>query len=283
MCYQHPMTISFESVTTIDAFDQVVQLQAEIWGSREDAVPTHMLITFAKEGGLVMLMLDDGVPVGFAYGFPGLTSDGQVKLASHQVGVLPQYRTQGWGYRLKLAQRELALAQGFNLMTWTFDPMQGINARLNLRKLGAVCRTYITELYGDMEDILNKGLPSDRFRVDWWLNSNHVTQHVGGHLAPNFAGYHSLPLLNPSRPGPNGLRLPPAVAAPETGDPVCLVEIPDSLERLKLALPEAALTWRLQTRQLFIHLFAAGYTATDLLRSPEQRNFYLLQKEWSPA
>ncbi|GAB4432309.1 MAG: hypothetical protein Kow0031_13690 [Anaerolineae bacterium] len=261
----------------------MVRLEAEIWGSLEDAVPAHMLLTIAKEGGVVLVMLDGGVPVGFAFGFPALTADGQVKLASHQAGVLPQYRAQGWGLRLKLAQREAALARGFRLMTWTFDPLQGLNARLNLHKLGAVCRTYIPNLYGDMTDILNQGLPSDRFKVDWWLDSDHVAQRVAGNFADAADLLQAAPLLNPSRPGPDGLRLPPDGVAPAVTAPACRVEIPDSLEQLKLARPAAALDWRLQTRQLFTHLFAAGYTVIDLLRSPDRRSFYLLQNNWSPV
>jgi predicted GNAT superfamily acetyltransferase len=242
-----------------------------------------MLLTFAKEGGVVLLMLDDGAPVGFAFGFPALSSDGQVKLASHQAGVLPQYRAQGWGQRLKLAQREAALAQGFTLMTWTYDPLQGLNARLNLHKLGAVCRTYLPNLYGDMDDILNKGLPSDRFKVDWWLASDHVAERSAGQFADAAGLLDSTPLLNPSQPGPDDLRLPPDAVTPAAASPAYLVETPDNLARLKQAQPEAALAWRLQTRQLFTHLFEAGYTATDLLRSPDRRNFYLLQQGWSPA
>lgn len=277
------MTISFESIYTVDECHHVVRLQAEIWGTQEEVVPAHMLLTFAKEGGVVLLMRDDAAPVGFAFGFPALTADGQVKLASHQAGVLPPYQAQGWGHRLKLAQREAALAQGFTLMTWTYDPLQGLNARLNLHKLGAVCRTYLPNLYGDMDDALNRGLPSDRFKVDWWLTSDHVNKRIAGQFAAAAGLLASLPLLNPSRPGPDGLRLPSEAVSPATTAPACLVEIPDSLARLKQVNPEAALTWRLQTRQLFTQLFAAGFTATDLLRSPDQRSFYLLQQGWLPA
>ena len=276
-----PMTLTFRPPHTIDEYRSIEWLQAQIWGSKVDIVPLHMLITFAKEGGIVLLMLDNDAPAGFTFGFPALTADGQLKLASHQAGVLPAYQTQGWGHRLKLAQREAALASGYTLITWTFDPLQGRNARLNLRKLGAVCNTYIPNLYGDMVDALNQGLPSDRFRVDWWLKSTHVAQRIGGDFIEPDDWLDLYPVLNPAQPGPNALALPPDSIKPVADDPAYLIEIPNSLSQLKAEQPQVALNWRLQTRQLFFQLFAVGYTAIDLLRSPTNRNFYLLQKGWS--
>ena len=95
-------------------------------------------------------------------------------------GVHPAYRNRGLGYSLKLAQREHVLAQGIDLITWTFDPLETRNATLNFHKLGAVCNTYLPNLYGDMRDGLNAGLPSDRFQVDWWIASERVAQRLAG-------------------------------------------------------------------------------------------------------
>lgn len=255
-------------------FDMVVRLQAQIWGSLEEAVPTHMLLTLHKEGGIVLLMFDGETPVGFAYGFLSRTGDGQLKLASHQAGMLPPYQSRGMGTRLKLAQRDAALEHGLELITWTFDPLQGRNARLNLHKLGAVCSTYIPNLYGDMSDTLNKGLPSDRFRVDWWLTSERVQAKIEGRWnSPEPA---AVPLLNPPQIRADGWPIPPDPAPLPAGEPRWRVEFPTDLPQLKLAAPELALAWRLHTRQIFENAFATGYTATDLLRH-EGRNFYLLE------
>jgi hypothetical protein len=76
--------------------------------------------------------------------------------------------------------------QGLELITWTYDPLLSRNAHINISRLGAVCKTYLRSEYGDMQDGLNAGLPSDRFKVDWWLRSNRVKRRLSH---PSRAGY----------------------------------------------------------------------------------------------
>ncbi len=277
------MTISIHSVTTIEDCRIIERLQRDIWRSRDlEVTPDHLLLTMAKEGGIVLLALaEDEQPVGFAYGFLGLTADKRLKLASHQVGVLPAYQGSGVGCQLKLAQREAALARQIDCITWTYDPLEGRNARLNMRKLGAVCHTYLRDLYSDMRDELNVGLPTDRFRVDWWLTTEHVLKRLTAQ-APEPALLPSVcPVLNPATRLENGLTAPPDTFDLPESD-CCLVEIPADIQRLKVEAPNLALPWRLQTRHIFERAFANGYTAIDLLRQAG-RNYYLLQKDWQPG
>lgn len=273
------MTITIRAVTTIEECRAIEQLQLEVWDTIElDVTPVTLLSILAKEGGIVLLALDGTEPVGFSYSLPGLTKENRLKLVSHQTGVQPSYQNSGLGYQLKLAQREAALARQFDLVTWTFDPLQGRNAYLNLHKLGAVCNTYLRHLYGDMPDALNRGLPSDRFRVDWWIASPHVTRRLAGQfptLAPANSPY---PLINPAEILPNGF-----LAAPSTFDPpassFCWLQVPPDFPLLKAGASDLALQWRLHTRDLFETYFNAGYTAVDFCRG-DDRNFYLLQKDW---
>lgn len=274
------MTISISPVTTIEECRIIEQLQIEIWGCTElEVAPDHLVLTMAKEGGIVQLATDEtGRSVGFGYGFLAETDAGHLKLASHQVGVLPAYQDTGLGFRLKLAQRAVALDRRLDLITWTFDPLQGRNARFNLRKLGAVAQTYLRDLYGQMRDELNRGLPTDRFKVDWWITTNHVINRLDGHSPELWPAAADCPILNPATILDNGLAVPPdSVDLPHQD--FCLVEIPADLPQLKTQAPELALTWRLQTRQLFEAAFVGGYTAVDLLRR-SGRNYYLLQKNW---
>lgn len=275
------MNVTIRPAQTIADCRRIEQLQLDIWGSGDlDVAPDHLILTIAKEGGVVLLALDEQeTPIGFGYAFIGLTKDNRFKLASHQVGVLPAYQDHGVGYHIKLAQREAALAHKFDLITWTFDPLQGRNARFNLRKLGAVCNTYLRELYGDMRNELNQGLPTDRFRVDWWISTGHVADRIKGPVAdPASPGG---PVLNPAKILSNGLPVPPATFdLPSTG--FCRVEIPVDIQRLKSEAPELAWQWHLQTRDIFETVFAQGYTAVDLLRH-QGRNYYLLQKDWQPV
>jgi predicted GNAT superfamily acetyltransferase len=271
------MTFAITPVHTIEECRLIEQLQIDIWRSTDlEAVPDHMLITLAKEGGIVLLArTQSGQAVGFGYGFLSQTKTGALKLASHQVGVLPAHQDSGLGYQIKLAQRNAALARGLTLITWTFDPLQGRNARFNMHKLGAVSCTYQRNVYGKMRDELNQGLPTDRFRADWWLNSAHVTARLAG--PPPESRPPTCPVLNPAA-GSVDLPQPPASFDPPHG-PCCLVEIPADIQQLKIAAPDLAQAWRLHTRAIFETAFAAGYTAVDLLRR-NGRNYYLLQQNF---
>jgi chorismate synthase len=171
--------ITIHPLTTHDELLAVEQLQRDAWGVPEvDVVPLHMLITPPRHGGLLLGAFDGDRLAGFVFGFLGLTADGRLKHCSHMAGVHPDYRGHGVGYQLKLAQRQHVLAQGLDLITWTFDPLETRNAQLNFHKLGAVCHTYIRNLYGAMRAAINVGPPSDRFEVEWWIRSNRVAHRL---------------------------------------------------------------------------------------------------------
>jgi len=275
------MTITIRPVTIIEECQILERLQAEIWQCDDlEVVPNHAVFTLAKEGNIVLLALDGEKPIGFAFGFLGLTDDHQLKYASHMVGVLPGYQNQGIGYRLKLAQREALLARDIRLMTWTFDPLQARNARFNLRKLGAVCNTYYPNLYGTMRDGLNQGLPSDRFRADWWLDTRRVTDRITGNFRATDSDI-DYPVLNRATKLPTRLLAPPLKFSKSTAE-FCLVEIPPDIDAIKAQDSELALAWRLGTRNIFKYTFAANYTVVDLIRR-QDRTYYLLQKNWQLA
>jgi len=278
----NPMPISIHPVHSIEECRLIEQLQLDIWGSSDlEVAPDHLVLTLAKEGGVVLLVCDGQKPVGFGFAFIGQDEYQRLKLASHQVGVLPAYQNQGIGYKIKLAQREAALARGLDRITWTYDPLQGRNARFNMHKLGAVCNTYIRELYGRMRNPLNEGLPSDRFRVDWWIATDHVAARLRREINEPALSPSTAPVLNPATILDNGLPAPlDSFASPEAA--FCRVEIPADIQRLKTEAPDLAWQWHRQTRAIFETVFEAGYTATDLLRH-EGRNYYLLQKDWQPA
>ena len=166
----------------------VEQLQREVWpGSETDIVPAHLLITAVHNGGVVLGAFDEDKLVGFVFGFPGIesTPDGpRPKHCSHMAGVLASHRDRGLGFALKRAQWQMVRHQGLDHMTWTYDLLLSRNAYLNISRLGAVCSTYRRSEYGEMRDGLNAGLPSDRFQVDWWLNTQRVERRLGKRRAP---------------------------------------------------------------------------------------------------
>ena len=148
---KHPVTkdISIRALKEAAEFHQCEELQRRVWGMEDiSVVPLHLLLTIQKNGGLVLGAFDDqGTMVGFVFGFLGMTDQGQVKHCSHMAGVLPGYQGRQIGYRLKLAQRAHVLAQGLALATWTYDPLEGSNASLNIGKLGQIETCLVPSLF----------------------------------------------------------------------------------------------------------------------------------------
>ncbi len=157
-----------------DEFAACVALQKEVWNfSDADLVPLRLFVVADKIGGQVIGAFDGELMVGFALSIPG-SRFGHPYLHSHMLAVKDSYRDRGLGRRIKLAQRHDAMARGFALMEWTFDPLEIKNAYLNIEKLGAIARRYTINQYGPSSSPLQGGLPTDRLVAEWWLGSNRV-------------------------------------------------------------------------------------------------------------
>jgi predicted GNAT superfamily acetyltransferase len=92
------------------------------------------------------------------------------------LAVKETHRNSGLGREMKLLQRELAMSEGYDLIEWTFDPLEIKNAFFNLEKLGAVVSRYVVNQYGITSSPLQGGLPSDRLVAEWWLRSTRVEE-----------------------------------------------------------------------------------------------------------
>jgi predicted GNAT superfamily acetyltransferase len=269
-------------------------LTRAVWpGDDLDVVPAHLLLAVAHNGGLVAGAFDGERLIGVVFGFPGLaaTAEGlQVKHCSHQLGVHPDYRGRGLGFELKRFQWQIVRGQGIRHVTWTYDPLLSRNARLNIAKLGAVCSTYLRDAYGELRDNLNAGLPSDRFRVDWWLDSPRVAERMAESPSalPDLLGYlrRGARLLNP--PNQAGIAEPPhETTADRWGMDLegihtpLLVEIPADFLSIKACDPGLALAWRLGTQACFEGLFGHGFAVTDFLHEPgpPSRAVYVLRRD----
>lgn len=275
-----PVSIAIRSLTTDAEIRAVEELQRLAWRLPDvEIVPLHVLVTAARNGGLLLGAFDGERLAGFVFGFAGLTPAGRLKHCSHMTGVHPDYRDRNLGYRLKLAQRAAVLAQGIDLITWTFDPLEARNGWLNFHKLGAVCCTYLRSVYGDMRDGLNAGLPSDRLQVDWWIGSPRVEQRLRGADGPPSSGS---PL--PRRwAGTDPTPCAPLLSTGEREEGEVkegrtLITIPVNFQAIKAADLSLAMQWRLATRQQFEAAFAQGLCITDLLRDGDDRR-YLLESD----
>jgi predicted GNAT superfamily acetyltransferase len=166
--------IRIAAVTDLDDCERCVAIQLAVWGySDGDVIPKRVFIVARAIGGQVIGAWAGRELVGFAMALPGYR-DGRAYLHSHMLAVLPEYRNAGLGRRLKLAQRDDALARGIEHMEWTFDPLEIKNAHLNIARLGAIARRYLPDFYGQSSSSLQAGLPSDRLVAEWWLNSDRV-------------------------------------------------------------------------------------------------------------
>ncbi len=158
----------------LDEMRACVALQKEVWGFTDiELVPLRMFVVADKIGGQVIGAFDHDALVGFAFAVPGVR-DQRAYLYSHMLAVRQPYRDTGLGRRLKLAQRDDALSRGFDLMEWTFDPLEIKNAYFNLERLGALARRYNVNQYGITSSPLQGGLPTDRLVAEWWVKSKRV-------------------------------------------------------------------------------------------------------------
>jgi chorismate synthase len=272
----------------------VEDLARAIWpGGDIDVVPAHMLLAVAHNGGLVAGAFAGDSLAGFVFGFPGLVATPeslQVKHCSHQLGVHPDFRDLGIGFELKRFQYQIVRGQGIRHITWTYDPLLSRNAHLNIAKLGGVCDTYLRDAYGELRDNLNSGSSTDRFQVDWWLDSPRVAARMAETSCPrpNLRDYlrSGAGLLNPL--DPVSVAMPPHEALADhwgvalKGAPlVLLVEIPTDFLALKAADPPRALAWRQATRACFESVFDRGFMVTGFLRDPgpPPRALYLLRRD----
>jgi predicted GNAT superfamily acetyltransferase len=176
----------------LDELRACVALQKEVWNFTDaELVPLRMFVVAEKVGGQVMGAFAGGDMVGFALSVPG-TRSGHVYLHSHMLAVRKDHRNGGLGRRLKLMQRQDALARGIELIEWTFDPLEIKNAYLNIEKLGAIARRYNINQYGITSSPLQGGLPSDRLIAEWWLKSKRVETLLDTGKNPSFVAKTSI-------------------------------------------------------------------------------------------
>ena len=291
------MSIVIRPVSDLADFNTLETLQQRIWGMEPDGpwVPAHLLITVAKNGGLVLAAYaPDGEIVGYVFGFLGSTDNdraargaGPLLHCSHMMGVLPEYEGDGIGTALKWAQRDHLRKQRIQLATWTFDPLLGKNAHLNIGKLGTVVRHYHVNLYGEIREELNAGLPSDRFETEWWLDSKRVTHRTEGIDGPSYVWWFKSMVkpINATHPTSTNHRSPGEWR--KTDAPRFLVEIPADFQTMRADDISLAQEWRFHSREVLTWaLGEGGYMVgffNSVIKDGERRSYYVLttNDDWS--
>lgn len=241
------------------------KLQKEVWGWDDlDTMPLMNFIVTREVGGVLIGAFDGETPVGFVFGFVGC-HHGQIVFHSHMLAVLPQFREHGIGHKLKLAQREQALAKGFTCITWTFDPLQSPNAYLNFTKLGVIANDYKINFYGETtSSALHRFIGTDRLWVSWFLESKRVRNRLARRSDVELSQEELERHVSLVETAPDGW--PHTQPISSLDQDYVLIEVPADIGVLQERNPELAVAWRNATRSAFTDALGAGYIVQEFYR-----------------
>lgn len=271
------MSITIRPLADLRERQDCVRLQESTWGQGfADQVPPSILMIAQETGGVASGAFDGDRLVGFVFGISGLR-DGRKIHWSDMLAVLPEYRGRNLGFLLKLHQRDLLLPLGVEVVLWTFDPLVSRNAYLNLRRLGAISRTYKRDLYGRSGSPVHADIGTDRLLAEWWISDDRVAERLVGAAAPPESRSDAR-LVNPPAPG-GGLPRPGQRVEPGDGEAI-QIAVPADIDALRREDPGLAKSWREQLRESFEAAFNGGYTAADLVRG-ERVSRYILTRGFS--
>ncbi len=279
------MTYTLRCLETYDDYHACERLQQHAWRFSDplDVIPLTNLVTAQKWGGLVLGAFDEGGELhGFCYGFLGRDPEGRLVHCSHMLAVDERARNMGLGARLKWAQRDYVLAQGVDMIVWTFDPLESINACLNFGKLGGLSDDYVINLYGETASKLHAGTTTDRLTIKWLINSARVKKRTAGEVGVVagrlMAGEVEAPwALQADGWGPGEPDL-------ELDGPHIRCEIPVNVQDAKVHDHRAVVAWREATQGVFNAYFERGYYVRECVHlsaaqsSVGPQTAYLLEK-----
>ena len=268
--------IIIRDIERVPEMREVETLQKDVWGSNDlDVVPLTMLVASREVGAVLVGAYDESMLVGFVYGFPAY-ENGQVTHHSHMLAVRPSYRNHNLAYKLKLAQRERVLAQSIKRITWTFDPLQSLNAYFNFGKLGVLADTYKINFYGAATSSFLHQIGTDRLWVTWLLDGERVRQRLQSEKQQTLLEPGRIPCLvqvaandAPQRNLSSGIGSQEHLS----------IEIPVDFNALQNRNAALAVEWREATRWAFTEAMASGYLVEEFYRRKDQSvGVYLLRQ-----
>jgi predicted GNAT superfamily acetyltransferase len=272
----------YKEMLDFSEYDILEDIQVDAWGMPpRELVPKRLMYATLKSGGIVIGAYKNGEVIGYCWGWIGNNEIYGVYVYSHHNAVRKEYQDQGIGLNLKLKQREWAQKQGYELINWTFDPLQSKNCYLNLHKLGVICNIYKRNYWGEMKDVLNKGMDTDRFYCNWYLNSKNVEEKIQG----KSKNYSNIIQNNDNKVFDtitDDNKLIPKEVNLELNSDIIAVEIPSNFNELIRNDKEVLIAWRGTTRTVFENYFDKGYKAVDFVIDKESnilKCYHILEKE----
>jgi len=268
--------VTIHALDTQEDFDRLVHIQRAVWNHPDvDLTPAHQFCASSRMGAILLGAFVGRELAGFVYSFPAVLR-GKACQHSHLLAVLPEFQGYGLGKALKWAQREEAVKRGYDLLTWTFDPLQTRNANLNLQALGAVSRTYLPNFYGMTAALcVGPGIPTDRLLIEWPIRARLVTRMADAKAKKPCYDPERLPKALERKTGGEGTFAPPGRPRLDLADPVLLVEVPRDIKALAFRCDLIA-AWQSNLRRALQGYFARGYVAGHFVFG--DRAFYVLKK-----
>lgn len=250
-------------LTTYDDYRLIGDIQRETWGDDpvEFLSPALLAVTHKIGGIIAGAFSDKGEAIGFVYGLPGKRAGVDIHW-SHMLAVLPSWRGKGIGRELKQFQKEFVREQGIRYINWTYDPLESVNANLNIARLGAIPVEYARDLYGDGTfSKLARQIGTDRLIVTWFLHDTDRQSYLDGYQGQP-------PIEETEQVISRDLSFRPGV---ENAQAV-RIRIPASIQDVKAQDPDAAQAWRKATRLAFQHYFGLDYAVRSIHQDSMTRN-----------
>jgi len=263
------LALTLRSFRDDEDYNACVALERRTWGDAfAELVPPSILMISQKVGGISAGAFDaDGALLAMVYGLTGIRA-GKPFHWSHMLAVDPRARGLGLGREMKLYQRDCLLAIGVDCMEWTFDPLEVVNATLNIKRLGAIPIDYALDVYGSGDTSgLHSGIGTDRFIVRWNLEA----PHDAGAAAARFDD--SVPVVDTDR---EGLPRQGEFSLPDADK--IRIEVPRNIQVAKNEAPGMGRRWRMATRRCFRHYMGSGWRVTCLTRDHNDRCYYGLER-----
>ena len=277
------MSIAVRQLHTREDLRAAVTLQQALLGERSHSIwRLPHLLHIQQSGGLLLGACETTPTVSDM--LRGILIDLIAEVDSYPArrtvawGVDPQLRNGGIGLGLREIERRSLQELSVDLAYWDVDPLSSVDLHIALNRLGGIVTAYGSNSLGSSNDALIPGLATDRVRVEWWIDSPRVTNVMEGGLPlpHQQIGLHEMAVLTKTSLLPTGVRGLIDCEQCATGNHV-LAEIPENLSDLRQRDHEAAIQWRLRSRDLIEELFQLGYLGIGLIHEGG-RSFFLFKK-----
>lgn len=170
---------SIRVITEIGEFSELLHIQKSVWGFNDiDIVPANIMRAVSDEmnpNGIVLGYYLNEKIIGFILTFP--TSNPK-EVLMHMLAVSKKFQCENIGYKLMLELKKILQSQNIDKIFWTYDPLESINANLYIKKIGGIITHYFMDYYGPIKSKIHSGYPTDRFRVEWYINDLKMNKKI---------------------------------------------------------------------------------------------------------